>query len=82
VLYATVNATRSFQKATDWSGINKANLLKEIQSSWYQSIDKRHFYIYVEFDGGLSIVFARELRSKKSGTFSKGMVCPFPNGGI
>jgi hypothetical protein len=65
------------QKATDWSGIKKANLLTETQLSWYQSIDKKHFWVYIIFDNGLSIPFAGELRLKKRGAFSEGMVYPF-----
>jgi hypothetical protein len=78
MLYESVNTTRRPQKATNESGTKKANLLKKTQPFWYQSIDKRHLSINVKFDGGLSIQFARELRPKKSGTFSKGVVvCPF-----
>jgi hypothetical protein len=40
VLNATVNATRSPKKATDWSGIKKANLLKEIQPTFLVSVDR------------------------------------------
>jgi hypothetical protein len=72
-----VNATRSPKKATDWSGIKKANLLKKTQLSRHQSIDKKHFSIHVEIGGGLSIPFARELKSKNSGAFSERMICPF-----
>jgi hypothetical protein len=68
-----VKAKKSSQKATDWSSIKKESSLKETQRSWYQAIDKKHLCVYVKFDGGLSIPFARKPRSKKSGTFSKGM---------
>jgi hypothetical protein len=70
--YASVKAKKSLQKATDWSGINKENSLKETQFSWYQSIDKKHLWVHVKFDGGLSIPLARKSRFKKSETFSKG----------
>jgi hypothetical protein len=43
----------------------KNNLLKEAQLSWYQTIDKKHLSVYVKFDDGLSIPFARKQRSKK-----------------
>jgi hypothetical protein len=44
----------------------------------YHSIDKKYLWVCVKFHGGLSIMFARKLRSKKSRTFAKGL---FPNGG-
>jgi hypothetical protein len=73
------------KKATDWSGIKKDNLLEDIQLSWCQSIDKKHIWIYIKFDGGLSIpfarqLFARKLRLKKSGTFD-GRSVLLPKGG-
>jgi hypothetical protein len=52
MLYESVNATRGPQKATDWSGIKKDNILKEIQLSWYQSIDKKHLWVHVKLMGG------------------------------
>jgi hypothetical protein len=57
--YASVIVIKSHKKATDWSGIKKDSLLKETRLSWYQSIDKKHFWIYVKFGGGLSIPFTR-----------------------
>jgi hypothetical protein len=77
-----VNVERSPQKATDWSGIKRESSLKETQHCWYQSIDKKHLWVYVKFDGRLSIPLARKLRFKKSETFSKGMVCLFSDGGV
>jgi hypothetical protein len=55
VLYATVSAPRSPQKATDWSGIESSKPSKEIKLSWYQSIDIHCIVMNVNFDGGLSI---------------------------
>jgi hypothetical protein len=75
--YTAVKAKKSPPKATDWSGFKKGNLLKKTQLSWYQSIAKKHLWIHVKFDGGLSIPFTRKIESKKNGTFSKGVVCPF-----
>jgi hypothetical protein len=49
--------------------------------SWYQSINKKHLQIHVEFDGGLSIPIARKWKSEKEGLFSKKSVL-FPNGGV
>jgi hypothetical protein len=77
MLYESVNAKISIKKATDWKWYQKDNLIKETYLSWYQSIDKKHLCVYVKFDGGLSIPFARKLRYKKSWAFSKGMVHPF-----
>jgi hypothetical protein len=71
-----MNATRSPQKATD-CGIKKDNLLKEARLSWYQSIYTKHLWVYVKFGCELFIPFARKVRSKKSRTFAKGIVCPF-----
>jgi hypothetical protein len=42
-------------------------------------MDKKHLCVYVKSDSGLSISFARKLRSEKSGTFSKGILCLLPN---
>jgi hypothetical protein len=41
MLYAAVNATKSPQKATNWSGIKNGKLSKEIRLSWYQSLDEK-----------------------------------------
>jgi hypothetical protein len=70
------NAKRNLTKSDYWSGIKKDNLLKETQLSWYQSIDNKYLWVYVKFDGGLFIPFARQLKSKKSGNFSRGMDHP------
>jgi hypothetical protein len=43
MLYAAVNATRSFKKATDWSDIKNGTSSKGMMLSWYQSIDKKQF---------------------------------------
>jgi hypothetical protein len=72
MLYESVNAKRSPKKATDWNGIKKGNLLKETRLFWYQSIYNKHFSVYVKFDGGLSISFAKKLRPKKVGQFLRG----------
>jgi hypothetical protein len=50
---------KSPQKATEWSVIKKKNSLKESRLSWFHLIDKKHLEIYVKFDGGLSILFAK-----------------------
>jgi hypothetical protein len=42
MLYAAMNATKSFKKATDWSVIKIGNSPKEIKLSWHQLIDKKH----------------------------------------
>jgi hypothetical protein len=49
----------------------KDNLLKESRLYWYQSIDKKHLWAYVKFDGGLSIPFASKLRFEKVGLFPR-----------
>jgi hypothetical protein len=51
--------------------IKVGNLPGKTGLSWYQSIAKKHLWIYVIFDGGLSIPFTRKSESKKNGTFSK-----------
>jgi hypothetical protein len=43
MLYATVNAPRSSQKATNWSGVKNGKSFEEIELAWYQSLDKKHF---------------------------------------
>jgi hypothetical protein len=63
--YAAVNAIRSPQKATNWSGNNKGKSSKEIRLTGYQSIGKRHLYVYVKFACGLSTPFTRKMRSNK-----------------
>jgi hypothetical protein len=66
---------RSLPKATDWSGTLNSKPSKEINLSWYQSVDKKYLRIYIKFEVGLSIPFTSKMSSKKSETFSK--VCPF-----
>jgi hypothetical protein len=65
MLYAAVNAPRSLQKATNWSGIKNGKSSKDISLPWYQSIDKKHLRVYVKFEVGLSIPFTRKMSSKK-----------------
>jgi hypothetical protein len=43
MLHAAVNATRSPQKATDWSDTKNSKPSKEIKVSWHQAIDKKYF---------------------------------------
>jgi hypothetical protein len=72
ILYTAVKATRSTLKS-DWLGGTKScTPTKEIKLSWYQSIDKKYFWVYIKFDGGLSIPFARKMRPKKLRLFPKG----------
>jgi hypothetical protein len=47
VSYTAVNGKRSLEIATDWSGIKKDGLLTETRVSWYQSIVKKHLWVYV-----------------------------------
>jgi hypothetical protein len=51
--------------------IGVGNLPEKTRLSWYQSIAKKHLWIYVIFNDGLSIPFTRKSESKKNGTFSK-----------
>jgi hypothetical protein len=46
----SVNATRSLKKAPCWSGIKSGHSSKETRLSWYQSIDKKHIWVYVKFE--------------------------------
>jgi hypothetical protein len=69
-----VNATRSPPKATNWSGIKNGKSSKEIKLSWYQSIDKEHFWDYVKFEVGLSIPFTRKMGSKKLKLFPRSVL--------
>jgi hypothetical protein len=46
-------------------------LIRENPTFWYQSLAKKHLWIYVIFIRGLSIPLTRKGESKKNGTFSK-----------
>jgi hypothetical protein len=63
-LYAAMNAKKSPQKATDWSGTKSSELSKEIKPSWNQSLDKKHFWVHAKFECTLSIPFTIKKRSK------------------
>jgi hypothetical protein len=65
MLYTAVNAPRSHQKASNWSGIKNGKSPKEIRLSRYQPIDKKHFWVCVKFEVGLSILFTKKNESKK-----------------
>jgi hypothetical protein len=67
-----MDAPRSSQKATDWSGVKSDKPSKEIKLSWYQSIYKNHFWVHVKFEVGLSIPFTRKLSSIKKWDFFQG----------
>jgi hypothetical protein len=41
---------KASQKVTNWSGIKNEKPSDEIKLSWYQSIDKKHFWVYVKFE--------------------------------
>jgi hypothetical protein len=49
---------------------------------WYHSIDEKRIWVHVKFDGGLSIPFARKLRYKKVGLFTREWFVLFSTGGI
>jgi hypothetical protein len=59
------------KKATNLSGIKNSKSFKEIRLSWYQSIDKTHFWLYVTFEAGSSIPFTRKMSSKKVRLFPR-----------
>jgi hypothetical protein len=54
--------------------IGIGNSPEKTRLSWYQSIAKKHLWIYGIFDGGLSIPSTRKCETKKNGTFSNGGV--------
>jgi hypothetical protein len=58
----------------DWSGIKIGNLPEKTRLSWYQSLAKNHLWIYVIFNGGLSIPLTRKSESRKTGLFPNGEV--------
>jgi hypothetical protein len=64
-MYASVNATRSTQEATDCSDVENNHLSKKIELSMYFSIDIKHCCCHVKFEGGSFIPFARKKRFKK-----------------
>jgi hypothetical protein len=78
VSYTAVNAKRSTKKRLIGAVSKMASHPGESKLSWYQSIDTRHLWVYVKFEGGLSIPFARKLRFKKSETFPEGRSALFP----
>jgi hypothetical protein len=80
MLYATVDALRTPQKAINCSGVKNGKSSKEIRLSRYQSIDIKHFWVYVKFEVGLSILFTRKMSSKKVRLFPRSV--PSSNGGI
>jgi hypothetical protein len=73
----TVNTIRSLKKATDRSGIKNDNSSTTDRLSWYQSIDRKLFRLYVKFEGRMSIPFTRKMMFKNSGNFFKRTTCPF-----
>jgi hypothetical protein len=58
-------AASSPRKATNWSGIKNDKSSKETRLPWYQSVDEKHIWVYVKFEVGLSIPFARKMGFKK-----------------
>jgi hypothetical protein len=78
ILFCILSWTLKGVSKTDWlEWYQKRQLLTKTRTSWYQSIDKQHLWLYANFDGGKSIPFTRKLRSKKVGLFSN-----FPNDGV
>jgi hypothetical protein len=47
---------------------------KNIRLSWYQSIDKKHFYYYLKLEVDLSIPFTRKMRSKNVRLFPRSVL--------
>jgi hypothetical protein len=72
-LYAVCDRERSEKtpKATIWSGMKNGKSSKEIGVSWYQSIDKMRFQVYVKFKVGLPIPITRKMASKKVRLFPR-----------
>jgi hypothetical protein len=68
------------QKATNWNGIKNGKSSKKIKVSRYQSIDKKHFWVYGKFEVGLSIPFTRKMSSKKVRLFPMSVFSS--NGGL
>jgi hypothetical protein len=60
-----VNTPRSPRKATNWDGIENSKSSRELWLSWYQSIDKTNFPVYVKFEVGLAVPFPRKMSFKK-----------------
>jgi hypothetical protein len=74
MLDAAVNATRSPKKRPIGLVSNTASHPKKIRLSWYQSIDKKHFWVYAKFENGLSIPFTRKVSSKKVRLFPRSVL--------
>jgi hypothetical protein len=74
MLYAAMNAPRSPQKATNWSDIKNDKWSKEIRLSRYQSLDKKHVYVYVKFKSWVVHFVYKKMSFKKVRLFQ---VCPF-----
>jgi hypothetical protein len=61
-LYAVVNAKRSPRKRLIGVVSKKTIFFMETRLSRYQSKDKKHFWVSVKFEGGLSIPFIKKKR--------------------
>jgi hypothetical protein len=77
MFYPVLNAPRSPPKAINWSGIKNVKSSNEVRRSWYPSIDKMYFWVYVKFVAGLSIPFTRKKSSKKVKLFPRSVLSAF-----
>jgi hypothetical protein len=73
--YASVSTKRSSKTTTDSSVSKDGDLSKGTQHYKHRSIDRKHTLLHVKFEVGFTI--ALKSMSKKSGTFSWGMVRSF-----
>jgi hypothetical protein len=82
MFYAPVNPTQSTETATGYVGLKEDDSSKKTQLSWYHEIDRKHTFLQMKFEAGLSNSFSRKSMSKKKWHFSWGMVHPFFKGGV
>jgi hypothetical protein len=68
----SVSAAQNLIAATDWRTSKDGNLLKKLQHTLYNSIDKKHIFVHVKFESGLFILFSRTFKLKKSGISRRG----------
>jgi hypothetical protein len=70
------------KKATDWCDIKIVNSPKQTRLPWYQSIHKKHIWVYVKLDSRLSNPARSKMRSKKMWVFPSGWSALFLNVGV
>lgn len=67
-LKTSVRIVQSAKTAAGWNAPNVGNRVKKTQHSWHRSIDRKHIFCYVKFEGGLFIVLTRKALDQQKET--------------